>query len=200
VELIPGSETLRTLNASPWRTDTPVASIASWQTEFANPKSDAVVDYDSQNLLSVYPQLAGTSVFLIDNPISLGNVREILHILVNQLPSTIGLVNMIVSVVDRLQAGPSAPAAPQLTSFTDSTGAVTVQWTPASTGGTPVAYVLRGTYRDQQGALTSFDFPVGSVTSVRVPSNLLGVFAVRVVALNAAGESAPSNEVTFSIQ
>ncbi len=198
-ELIPGSATLTTLNTTPWRVDTPAASIASWQSEFPNVKTDAVVDYNSQNLLSVYPQLAGTSVFLLDNPISLGPFRTILHILVHQHPQTIGLVNLIVAAADRLQPTTPAPGAPQLTAIADGSGVVTLRWTPAATGGAPLLYVLRGTYRDPVGRAIAFDFPVGNTMSIIVPPNLFGTFTVRVYGRNAAGEGPSSNEVTFAI-
>ena len=109
VELAPGSTTLTTLNGSPLVGTTPIASIASWQTEFT-PRTDGVVTYESQSLLSVYPQLANTVVFQLDNPFTLG-IPQILHLLVNQSPSTAALVHTVVSAVDQIQG--SAPPPPQ---------------------------------------------------------------------------------------
>lgn len=198
-ELIPGSATLVALNGAPWRPDTPVASIASWQTEVGQAPGDAVVPYPSQSLLSVYPQLANTSVFLVDHPVSLGAAQQILHILVNQLPSTAGLIHTIVGVVDRLATAGTAPGAPQLAVAVDGSGATILQWTAAPSGGAPLAYVLRGVYRTLQGIPTPFEVPVGNATSIAVPAQLAGFFAVHVVAVNAAGESPPSNQVAFSV-
>ena len=203
VEQTTGSATLAPPNATPLRGDTPVASIASSQAEFPNPRTDVVVSYESQNLLLVYPQLAGTVVFLLDNTVSLGSARHILHLLVSQLPSTIGLVQLVVSAVDRLQQTTpppptSAPGAPQLISIPVG-GMVTLRWTPAATGGVPTAYVLRGTYRNPQGVVTPFDLPVGVATTIVVPPNLPGAFTVRVHAQNAAGESPASNEIAFTM-
>ena len=203
-ELAPGSATLATLNASPLRPDTPVASIASWQTEFPNPRTDGVVTYQSQNLLSIYPQLANTIVFLLDNPVPLGPTQQILHILVNQLPSTIGIVNLVVSAVDRLQGSApppptSVPGAPQLATATLG-GMITLGWAPAATGPAPTSYVLRGTYRASAGgAALPFDLPVGTATSIGVPSSLQGAFTVQVFAVNAVGESPASNQVAFTV-
>jgi hypothetical protein len=203
-ELAPGSATLTTLNASPLRADTPVASIASWQSEFPNPRTDTIVSYESQNLLSVYPQLANTVVFLLDNAVSLGATRQILHLLVNQLPSTIGLVNVIVSAVDRLQGSApppptGVPPAPQLATATLG-GMITLGWAPAATGPAPTGYVLRGTYRAPAGvAAVPFELPVGTATSIAVPPSLQGTFTVQVFAVNAAGESPASNQVAFTV-
>jgi len=201
-ELAPGSQALTMLNSSPLPAGTPVASIASWQSEFASPRTDGIVSYESQNLLSVYPQLANTAVFLLDNAVSLGPAQQILHILVNQLPSTIGLIQVIVSAVDQLpqQAPPpaSAPGAPQLT-MTPGGGPVTISWTPSASGGAPTSYVLRGTYRSPFGAAVPFDLPIGAATTVIVPPNLPGAFTVRVYAVNAAGEGPASNELAFTV-
>jgi pimeloyl-ACP methyl ester carboxylesterase len=201
-ELAPGSQALTMLNSSPLPASTPVASIASWQSEFPSPRTDGVVSYESQNLLSVYPQLANSIVFLLDNAVSLGPAQQILHILVNQLPSTIGLMQVIVSAVDRLpqQAPPpaSAPAAPQL-AMTPGGGTVTVSWTASAAGGAPTGYILRGTYRSPFGSAVPFDLPVGTATAIVVPPNLPGAFTVRVYAVNAAGESPASNELAFTV-
>jgi pimeloyl-ACP methyl ester carboxylesterase len=202
-ELAPGSATLTTLNATPLAVNTPVASIASWQSEFPNPRTDGVVPFQSQNLLSVYPQLANAVVFLLDNPVSLGPTQQILHILVNQLPSTIGLINLVVTAVDRLQGSappPSAglPGPPQLATATAG-GLITLGWAAAATGGTPTGYVLRGTYQSAGGAVPlPFELPVGPATSIAVPPTLLGSFTVRVFAVNAAGEGPASNQVAFT--
>jgi len=201
-ELAPGSQALTMLNSSPLRADTPVASIASWNADFPNPRTDTLVSYESQNLLSVYPQLANTVVFLLDNPVSLGPAQPVLHLVVSELPSTIRLIQTIVSAVDRLpqQAPPpaSAPGAPQL-AMTPGNGTVMISWTPNTVGGAPTGYILRGTYRSPFGSAVPFDLPVGTATAILVPPNLPGGFTVRVYAVNGAGESPASNELAFTV-
>ena len=184
-----------------------MASIASWQTEFPNPRTDTVVSYQSQNLLSVYPQLANSIVFLLDNPVSLGPAQQILHLLVNQLPSTIGLVNVIVSAVDRLQGATpvppppvAVPGAPQLAT--------------ASAGGLVTSRMGARDDRWCAGRLRAARH-LYAVPAVRCRSPSTCPLARRRAlpcrrrcpvrsrcascAVNAAGESPASNTVTFTV-
>ena len=75
----------------------------------------------------------------------------------------------------------------------------TFTWTPPASGGAPTSYVL---YAGVTPAFTAAiaSLPIApTATSLAVPGVPVGTFYVRLVAVNAAGTSAPSNEVSLSV-
>ena len=77
---------------------------------------------------------------------------------------------------------------------TVSGGVVSLSWTPGS-GGAPVSYVL--TARNGAGAVLGVIPATGTALSVpNVPS---GTYLVSVAAVNAAGTSGASNQVTVTV-
>jgi len=91
-------------------------------------------------------------------------------------------------------AGLTAPGAPTMNPATVSGGTVTLSWTPGS-GGTPASYVL--TARTGAGAVLGVIPATGTTLSVpNVPS---GTYLVTVAAVNAAGTSGASNQVTITV-
>ena len=88
---------------------------------------------------------------------------------------------------------PGAPAAP---TATVSGTSVTITWGPPSTGGAPTYYViLAGT---SPGGTELGSFNLGSLTSITAPLPA-GTYYIRIIAGNAAGQGAPSPEVSFTI-
>lgn len=93
----------------------------------------------------------------------------------------------------------AAPAAPTglAVNVTGTTAAFT--WTPPASGGAPTGYVLLA------GVTPGFTAPLASLplsatsSSVVIPGVPVGTFYVRVVAQNAGGTSAPSNEVVLTV-
>jgi hypothetical protein len=91
-------------------------------------------------------------------------------------------------------AGLTAPGAPTMNAPTVSGGVVSLSWTPGS-GGAPVSYVL--TARNGAGAVLGVIPATGTALSVpNVPS---GTYLVSVAAVNAAGTSGASNQVTVTV-
>jgi predicted phage tail protein len=97
-----------------------------------------------------------------------------------------------------LETRNAAPGAPTNLRATASGSGVTFTWTPPtpSTTGIPVSYVIDGG-ATPGGTLVSI--PAGSGTSHTVPAVPSGVFYIRVRAINAAGSSPASNEVTLTM-
>ena len=91
-------------------------------------------------------------------------------------------------------AGLTAPGAPTMNAPTVSGGVVSLSWTPGS-GGVPASYVL--TARNGAGAVLGVIPATGTALSVpNVPS---GTYLVSVAAVNAAGTSGASNQVTVTV-
>lgn len=91
-------------------------------------------------------------------------------------------------------AGATAPGAPTLTaSATGST--VNVSWSPGS-GGAPAGYTLRAAVTPGGTPIVSVPLGGTSVAFAGVPS---GTYYLTLTASNAAGTSAPSNQVTITV-
>ena len=95
-----------------------------------------------------------------------------------------------------IRVGPEPPGAPRSLSATAGAGGtVSITWLPPSSGGAPSHYVLLAGYTP--GAST-FQIPVNgtALASAGIPA---ATYFVRVVAVNAAGVSASSNEVALVV-
>lgn len=92
----------------------------------------------------------------------------------------------------------SAPGAPRQLAASVSGSNVTLTWNPPETGGAPTTYVIAA--GSASGWSNLAHFATGSTlttfTAIDVPA---GLYFVRVSAHNAAGASAPSNEVTLTM-
>lgn len=96
-----------------------------------------------------------------------------------------------------IQVGPAPPGQPR--NFTASSGApgqVALAWLPPSTGGAVSSYVLLAGYSP---SASTFQIPV-SGTGLAASGIGAATYYVRVVAVNAAGVSAPSGEVALVVQ
>jgi hypothetical protein len=93
-------------------------------------------------------------------------------------------------VIVTVGSGCVAPSAPTLTA-TVTGSAVTLVWSPASTGTPPYTYTLLG--GSSPGSSNLATVPMGALTFFQgsVPA---GTYYVRVVASNSCGTSVPSNE------
>jgi predicted phage tail protein len=69
-------------------------------------------------------------------------------------------------------------------------------WRSPISGGSPTGYIVQAGLESGQ---TAFTLPVGLQTLVRVPNVGPGKYYVRVVAINRAGVSPPSNEVVVTV-
>ena len=174
-ELVPGSSTLATLNASPLRSDTPRRRQSRRRRRSSRihgpTRSSATRVRTCCRSIHSSPARSSSSSTTRCRSAVRGRSS---HLVVNQLPSTIGLVKVIVSAVNRLQQTRTAASVvagrPQLALIpAGSAGACAGR--PPRLGGVPSAYVLRGTYQNPQGVVTPFDLPVGAATSVVVPPN-----------------------------
>jgi hypothetical protein len=85
----------------------------------------------------------------------------------------------------------AAPRAPILLPVSTAKGATTISWLPAG-GGLADRYRVAGSSRD--GGVTLA--PDGTATSV-TSSLAAGTYTIRVTAINACGESAASNAISF---
>jgi predicted phage tail protein len=92
----------------------------------------------------------------------------------------------------------AAPGAP--TNLAVSVSGTTAQfsWVPASTGGSVTSHLLVA------GTTPGFALPIASITLGSMPGTTIsgippGTYYVRVLAVNAAGISGPSNEVTVTV-
>ncbi len=92
-------------------------------------------------------------------------------------------------------AAPQAPGAPTLAQPSVSNGVVSMAWTPSSSGGAATAYVLLARYPGSGAVIATL--PVGG-TSTAVPAPR-GTYVVSVIAANAAGHSAESNQRTVTV-
>ncbi|MCC7125631.1 MAG: fibronectin type III domain-containing protein [Acidobacteria bacterium] len=92
-------------------------------------------------------------------------------------------------------SSPQAPGAPSMAQPSVSNGVVSMAWSPASSGGAATGYVLLA--RVPGSAAVIATLPVGGTsTAVPAPS---GTYVVSVVATNAAGQSAESNQRTVTV-
>ncbi len=93
----------------------------------------------------------------------------------------------------------AAPAAPGGLAVNVTGTTATFTWTPPQSGGAPSGYVLLA------GVTPGFTAPLASLplaapsNSVTIPGVPVGTFYVRLVAQNAGGTSAPSNEVVLTV-
>jgi hypothetical protein len=95
-----------------------------------------------------------------------------------------------------IRVGPAPPGAPRsLSASASAGGTVSIAWLPPASGGLPSHYVLLAGYTP--GAST-FQIPVNgtALASTGIPA---ATYFVRVVAVNAAGVSASSNEVALVV-
>jgi predicted phage tail protein len=88
------------------------------------------------------------------------------------------------------------PGAPQSLTATVSGSTVSLNWLPPTTGGVPASYLLEASLSAGGPVLTSM--PVAG-TSLAVPNVPNGTYFARVRAINADGQSGPSNEVVIVV-
>lgn len=89
-------------------------------------------------------------------------------------------------------AGASAPQAPTLNPASVSGATVSLSWTPGG-GGAATSYVLSAAM--SPGGAPIVTAPLGTTTAVTFTGVPSGTYYVRLTAANAAGTSAPSNEI-----
>lgn len=94
-------------------------------------------------------------------------------------------------------AGPTAPLAPVLNPASVSGSTVSLSWTPGG-GGAPTSYVLAAAL--SPGGVPFVTAPLGATPSVSFTGVPAGTYYVRVVAANAVGTSAPSNEIAIVVR
>ncbi|MGD9905194.1 MAG: matrixin family metalloprotease [Vicinamibacterales bacterium] len=94
-----------------------------------------------------------------------------------------------------IRVGPAPPGPPRTLTASSAAGTVSLAWQPPSSGGAPTGYVLVAGYTP--GAST-IQIPIAgtAIVATGVPP---ATYYVRVVAVNAAGLSAPSNEVALTV-
>lgn len=89
-----------------------------------------------------------------------------------------------------------APSAPTMNAPTVAGSVVGISWSPGGAGGVPTSYILTA-------SLTAGGPSIGTValpgTSLSVPGVPRGTYFLRVTAVNAAGPSGPSNEVSVTV-
>ena len=94
--------------------------------------------------------------------------------------------------------GPQAPEAPSNLSFTVAPGGlVTLAWDAPAAGEPVTAYMVEA--GNAPGLANLASIPTGSTATSFLASAPTGTYFVRVRALNSAGASAPSNEVTLVV-
>lgn len=93
---------------------------------------------------------------------------------------------------------PQLPGAPTLADATVAGSTVTLTWTPSATGDPAEQYVITASYTAGGPVIASFVAPAPHTTILvtNVPSD---TYFVRVRAVNGAGSSAMSNEITVSV-
>ncbi|MEZ5283249.1 MAG: fibronectin type III domain-containing protein, partial [Vicinamibacterales bacterium] len=90
------------------------------------------------------------------------------------------------------------PGAPRNLSATQSGSAVVFAWTPPASGGPVATYVLSAATTPGGAPIASLSVG-GALTQTSVPGVPPGVYYARVVAVNAAGTSLPSNTATVTV-
>ena len=98
-------------------------------------------------------------------------------------------------IVITLDGSTSLPAAPTGLTGIVNGRTVTLQWTPAATGGLPAAFQLEAG-ATPGGVIAVFPAVGGQVVVPNAPS---GTFYVRVRAVNAAGASAPTPDIVVTV-
>lgn len=95
-------------------------------------------------------------------------------------------------------AAPQPPSAPTLEEAFISGNTVGLSWTPGATGDPASDYIITASYTPAGPAIASFRIAAPMTTALfnSVPPN---VYYVRVRAVNGAGPSATSNEITVSV-
>ena len=165
------------------------------------------MSYESQNLLSVYPQLANTRRLPARQP-RFARQRRSRSCISSCIscPRRSASCNVIVAAVDRLQGATPVPPPPARRPVRrNSPRRAPEDWSHSD--GRRVDGRCAGRLRAARHLYqvppvrwpSPFDLPVGTATSIAVPPTLPGSFTVRVVAVNAAGESPASNTVTFTV-
>lgn len=89
-----------------------------------------------------------------------------------------------------------APSAPTLNSPSIVGNTVGLSWSAGSGGGAPTSYVLTASLSASGPTIATVSVPSSSIAIPGVPS---GTYFVRVAGVNAAGVSAPSNQVTVAV-
>jgi hypothetical protein len=92
--------------------------------------------------------------------------------------------------------GPAPPGAPVMQPPVITGSAVLLAWTPASTGGAPASFLVGASSTPGGPIIASVTVTTTTLTVPNVPA---GTYYVRVVASNAVGSSAPSNEVAVVV-
>lgn len=109
--------------------------------------------------------------------------------------STAGSESAAVSV--SLPQAVIRPGPPQTLSRTVTGTSVAFAWSPPAAGGTPASYLLMASATPGGGALASV--PIASGLTFNISSVPVGTYFVRLVAVNSAGSSDPSNEVRVDV-
>ncbi len=86
--------------------------------------------------------------------------------------------------------------APQNLAVSFDAGTATLTWTPPTSGGAPTGYRVVASLIP--GGTSFASLTLGNVTSLVIPGVPSGVFYLRVIATNAAGEGPTSNEVVLN--
>ena len=92
-------------------------------------------------------------------------------------------------------AAPAVPGIPTLSPASVSGGNVTLSWAPPASGGSPTSYVIRARLPGSAAVIAAL--PVTG-TSVTVPAGA-GTYLVTIAAINGAGSSAESNQITVVV-
>lgn len=117
--------------------------------------------------------------------------------LVAENPAGTSTVSNEVTVTVAAPPPPAPPGAPLFNPPTvNGNRDVTLTWTPGP-GGAPTGYVLLAS--STPGGAPFIQVPFGPETSTVIPNVTPGTFYLRLVATNALGSSAPSNEVTLVV-
>ena len=94
---------------------------------------------------------------------------------------------------------PQLPGAPTLAEATVSGSTMTLSWTPDAGGDPANRYIVTASYTAGGPAIASFTVPAPHV-AILVTNVPPGTYFVRVQAVNGAGSSAVSNEITVSVE
>ena len=111
-------------------------------------------------------------------------------------PRTPAAIVTIAVVLAATPAFAQVPGAPLNLTTTINGTTVTLAWSPPTTGGVPLGYTVEAAFSPAGAIIATLQT---SGTTLTVPNVPNGVYYVRVRAINAAGQSAPSNEVVVAV-
>jgi hypothetical protein len=92
-------------------------------------------------------------------------------------------------------AAPAVPGIPTLSPASVSGGNVTLSWAPPASGGSPTSYLIQARLPGSAAVIAALSV---TGTSVTVPAGA-GTYLVTIAAINAAGSSAESNQITVVV-